>query len=113
MYTIQELNSKKVSELRDIASESNVPKNEKLRKQDLIYAILDVQAETKETKKSDLKKQEKSQTKDFKKRARKESPSNNLRAEKNFKKEKNFENNKPNEKKDFSDKENEQKKTSL
>ena len=34
MYTIQELNSK-VSELREIASESNVPKFEKLRKQDL------------------------------------------------------------------------------
>ena len=71
MYTIQELNSKKVSELREIASESNIPKNEKLKKQDLIYAILDVQAETqetketKETKDSNIKNQEKSKTKDF------------------------------------------------
>ena len=47
MYTIQELSSKKVSELREIASESNVPKNEKLKKQDLIYAILDVQVKMK------------------------------------------------------------------
>ena len=70
MYTIQELNSKKVSELREIASESNIPKNEKLRKQDLIYAILDVQAETQETKVINIKKQEKSKTKDFKKRPR-------------------------------------------
>ena len=87
MYTIQELNSKKVSELREIASESNVPKFEKLRKQDLIYAILDAQAETQETQNSDLKKQEKSQTKDFKKRPRKESSSNKLRSDKNFKRE--------------------------
>ena len=84
MYTIQELNSKKVSELREIASESNVPKFEKLRKQDLIYAILDAQAETQETQNSDLKKQEKSQTKDFKKRPRKESSSNNLRSRQSY-----------------------------
>ena len=109
MYTIQELNSKKVSELREIASESNVPKFEKLRKQDLIYAVLDAQAETQETQNSDLKKQEKSQTKDFKKRPRKESSSNKLRSDKNFKKERNLETHRPNEKKDFSNKESEQK----
>ena len=90
MYTIQELNSKKVSELRDIASESNVPKNEKLRKQDLIYAILDVQAETKETKKVIKKNKKNHKLKISKKDQEKESSSNNLRAEKNFKKEKKF-----------------------
>lgn len=44
MYDIVELNSKLVSELREIAKELNVPKVEKLLKQDLIYQILDQQA---------------------------------------------------------------------
>jgi transcription termination factor Rho len=44
MYDIVELNSKLVSELREIAKELSVPKVEKLLKQDLIYQILDQQA---------------------------------------------------------------------
>ena len=44
MYDIIELNGKVVSELRDIAKELNIPKFEKLLKQDLIYKILDQQA---------------------------------------------------------------------
>ncbi|GAB1418269.1 transcription termination factor Rho [Bacteroidales bacterium] len=44
MYDIVELNSKLVGELREIAKELNVPKVEKLLKQDLIYQILDQQA---------------------------------------------------------------------
>ncbi|MCP4551009.1 MAG: transcription termination factor Rho [Bacteroidetes bacterium] len=61
MYDIIELNNKLVSELRDIAKQLNIPKADKLLKQDLIYKILDHQAlnptedilkkEKKETKK--------------------------------------------------------------
>ncbi|MBN2639062.1 MAG: transcription termination factor Rho [Bacteroidales bacterium] len=45
MYDIIELNDKLVSELRQIAVELNIPKTEKLLKQDLIYKILDFQAD--------------------------------------------------------------------
>ncbi len=44
MYDIIELNGKVVSELKEIARELNIPKYEKLLKQDLIYKILDQQA---------------------------------------------------------------------
>ncbi|MCF8388162.1 MAG: transcription termination factor Rho, partial [Bacteroidales bacterium] len=44
MYDIIELNGKLVSELREIAKELNIPKYDKLLKQDLIYKILDYQA---------------------------------------------------------------------
>jgi len=44
MYDIIELNNKLVTELRDIAKDLNVPKYEKLLKQELIYKILDYQA---------------------------------------------------------------------
>jgi transcription termination factor Rho len=44
MYDIIELNEKLVSELKDIAKGLNVKKYEKLKKQDLIYQILDAQA---------------------------------------------------------------------
>lgn len=44
MYDILELNKKLVSELRDIAKELQIKKVESLRKQDLIYKILDQQA---------------------------------------------------------------------
>jgi len=44
MYDIVELNSKLVAELREIAQGLNIPKTEKLLKQDLIYKILDQQA---------------------------------------------------------------------
>jgi len=44
MYDIIELNGKKVAELRDIAKSLEVKKAEKLKKQDLIYIILDEQA---------------------------------------------------------------------
>jgi len=44
MYDILELNKKLVSELRDIAKELQVKKAETLKKQDLIYKILDQQA---------------------------------------------------------------------
>ena len=45
MYKLNELNSKKVTELRDIAKNLNINKYDKLKKQELAYAILDHQAE--------------------------------------------------------------------
>jgi transcription termination factor Rho len=44
MYDIIELNGKKVAELRTIAKELEIKKTESLKKQDLIYKILDEQA---------------------------------------------------------------------
>ncbi len=44
MYDIIELNEKLVSELKEIAKGLNISKYEKLKKQDLIYQILDTQA---------------------------------------------------------------------
>jgi transcription termination factor Rho len=44
MYDIIELNGKSLPELQDIARELNIPKYEKLMKQDLVYKILDQQA---------------------------------------------------------------------
>ena len=44
MYDIIELNGKLVSELKEIAKGLNIPKYEKLLKQDLVYKILDHQA---------------------------------------------------------------------
>ncbi len=44
MYDILELNKKLVTELRDIAKQLNIKKFESLRKQDLVYKILDQQA---------------------------------------------------------------------
>ncbi|MBN2237171.1 MAG: transcription termination factor Rho [Bacteroidales bacterium] len=44
MYDIIELNGKLVPELKEIAKNLNIPKFEKLLKQDLVYQILDYQA---------------------------------------------------------------------
>ena len=44
MYDIINLNSRKVAELRDIAKELNIARVDKLKKQELVYAILDEQA---------------------------------------------------------------------
>ncbi|MFH1004107.1 MAG: Rho termination factor N-terminal domain-containing protein, partial [Bacteroidota bacterium] len=41
MYNIIELNSKLLNDIREIAKELNIPKYETLKKQDLIYKILD------------------------------------------------------------------------
>ena len=43
--TLEELNTKKVTDLKVIATELNLKKFEKLKKDDLAYAILDHQAE--------------------------------------------------------------------
>ena len=44
MYDIIELNGKKVAELREIATKLDITKADKLKKQDLVYSILDEQA---------------------------------------------------------------------
>ena len=46
MYDIEKLNGLKVSDLRDIAKELNIKKTESLKKQDLVYKILDEQADS-------------------------------------------------------------------
>jgi len=54
MYDILELNKKLVPELREIAKELDVKKYEALKKQDLVYKILDTQA-IRESEKSESK----------------------------------------------------------
>ncbi|MEC8662785.1 MAG: Rho termination factor N-terminal domain-containing protein, partial [Bacteroidota bacterium] len=44
MFDIIELNGKKVAELRQIASKLGIARVDKLKKQDLVYSILDEQA---------------------------------------------------------------------
>ena len=44
MFDIHKLNKKLLPELKDIAKELGVPKYQKLKKQELIYEILDLQA---------------------------------------------------------------------
>jgi transcription termination factor Rho len=46
MYDIIDLNSKLVGELREIAKQLNIPKFDTLKKQELVYKILDQQAVT-------------------------------------------------------------------
>ena len=45
MYDITELNAKKVDELKSLAKDLSVPGFNKLKKEDLVYQILDLQAE--------------------------------------------------------------------
>ena len=63
MYDIIELNSKLVAELKEIAKELNVEKYEGLKKQDLIYKILDEQALADSPKKAKSKPDPKSEAK--------------------------------------------------
>ena len=44
MYDIENLNKKKVTELREIAETLKIEKTQKLKKQELVYKILDEQA---------------------------------------------------------------------
>ena len=50
MYDIIDLNSRLVAELRDIAKKLNIARVDKLKKQELVYAILDEQAVSKADK---------------------------------------------------------------
>lgn len=61
MYTIQELNSKLVGELREIATQLNIAKADSLKKNELVYKILDEQAVKPEVTRN-LKKKESSST---------------------------------------------------
>lgn len=55
MYDILELNDKLVSELKEIAKKLQVPQYESLKKQDLIYKILDQQAIMPQKEESEVK----------------------------------------------------------
>ncbi len=73
MYDIIELNGKKVAELREIATTLEISRVDKLKKQDLVYAILDEQAlrpQKNDSKKNTLKPKPQSKQKS-KARARK------------------------------------------
>jgi transcription termination factor Rho len=65
MYDILELNKKLVPELREIAKELNIKRVEALKKQDLVYKILDAQA-IREAEKAERKPVEKEQVKEEK-----------------------------------------------
>jgi transcription termination factor Rho len=80
MYDIEKLNNKKVSELREIAEELNIQKSDKLKKQELVYKILDEQAlkpSVKDEKKEiPVKKTEKTNPPKAKESLEKDIPSN-------------------------------------
>jgi len=57
MYKLEELNKKKVSDLKEIAKSLNIPKAEKLLKSDLVYQILDYQSVLPTNKTADAKKE--------------------------------------------------------
>lgn len=61
MYDILQLNNKLVNELREIAKDLNVPKYDTLKKQDLVYKILDQQAINPPTTPSNMQENEKPQ----------------------------------------------------
>ena len=65
MYDILELNKKLVPELREIAKELNIKKVESLKKQDLVYKILDTQA-IQEAEKSERRNESKEPAKEEK-----------------------------------------------
>lgn len=61
MFDIHSLNKKLIPELKDIAKELGVPKYQKLKKQELVYEILDVQATQASLAKPKLVEKEKTQ----------------------------------------------------
>ncbi len=67
MYDIVELNSKRLTELREIAKELNIRKVESYKKQELIYKILDAQALNPSTQNSAEQKSDKSSSQQSKK----------------------------------------------
>ena len=54
MFEISQLKEKKLSELQEIAQKLNVPKYRTLKKLDLVYQILDLQAANPEVVKSEI-----------------------------------------------------------
>lgn len=81
MYDILELNNRKVAELRDIAKSLKIKRVDSLRKQDLVYKILDEQAITAtdkkkpEAKKPEAKKPGRNEKAEIKKSKRERIPS--------------------------------------
>jgi transcription termination factor Rho len=73
MHDIIDLNGRALSELKDIAKELNIPKFESLKKQDLIYKILDFQAINSSTP-PDAKMKSKKPSEDKKTSANKSTP---------------------------------------
>jgi len=63
MYTIDDLNVKLLSELKEIAEELGIKNFKKLAKKDLVYKILDQQAVTPPVKKEKIKETESSESK--------------------------------------------------
>ena len=61
MYKLDNLNKKKVSDLKEIAKGLNIPKAEKLLKSDLVYQILDFQSVLPVSNTPEPKKQENQQ----------------------------------------------------
>ena len=61
MYKLENLNKKKVSDLKEIAKGLNIPKAEKLLKSDLVYQILDFQSVLPASNTPEPKKQENQQ----------------------------------------------------
>ncbi len=61
MYKLEDLNKKKVSDLKEIAKGLNIPKAEKLLKSDLVYQILDFQSVLPASNTPEPKKQENQQ----------------------------------------------------
>ena len=57
MYKLDELNKKEITDLKVIAKELNINKFEKLKKEELAYAILDHQAENAKNTENPIKKQ--------------------------------------------------------
>ncbi len=80
MYDIIELNNKLATELKEIAKELNVPKFEILKKQELIYKILDQQALNPTTE--DLQKEKKDRIRVFRPK-KKNGDENNLKKTEN------------------------------
>ena len=58
MFEISQLKEKKLSDLQEIAQKLNVPKYRTLKKEDLVYQILDLQAANPDTIKNELVKEE-------------------------------------------------------
>ncbi|MFH6769783.1 transcription termination factor Rho [Gaetbulibacter aquiaggeris] len=84
MFEISQLNEKKLSDLQEIAQKLNVPKFRSLKKSDLVYQILDLQAANPQTVAEVIKPAAKvsenktAELKDKKPRARIQKPAKNL-----------------------------------
>jgi len=72
MFEISQLKDKKLSDLQEIAQKLNVPKYRTLKKMDLVYQILDMQASSPEASKQESKQEETPKSQDRTARPRRE-----------------------------------------